>query len=169
MTDTADLIDALDKVIACEGHTPGDWRAGLGDMMSYDASGTVAFKNIYVDDPRGGVHPLGEALPLTVAKAVDESALFYGATALSDEEVHANARFIAASANLASHAPALKAALEENARMREALKPFAKAADIKLCGEWRDDQSIQPTDTAFSITFGHLRAARRALGDQPND
>ncbi|NBW15810.1 MAG: hypothetical protein EBR82_48270 [Caulobacteraceae bacterium] len=52
------------------------------------------------------------------------------------------------------------------ARLREleaAVEPFAKAADIKLCGEWRDDQSIQPTDTAFYVTFGDLRRARRAL------
>ena len=47
--------------------------------------------------------------------------------------------------------------------LREALEPFAKAADIKLCGEWRDDQSISRTDVAFSITFGDLRRARAAL------
>ncbi len=69
--------------------------------MSYDASGLVGFKNIYTDDPRGGVH-LGEPLPLTVAKAVDESALFAdaGAQALSDEEIHANAALIAAAPDL---------------------------------------------------------------------
>lgn len=49
----------------------------------------------------------------------------------------------------------------------EALEPFAKAADIKLCGEWRDDQSISRTDVAFSITFGDLRRAREALTPAP--
>ena len=51
--------------------------------------------------------------------------------------------------------------------LREALEPFAKAADIKLCGEWRDDQSISRTDVAFSITFGDLRRARAALTPAP--
>lgn len=51
--------------------------------------------------------------------------------------------------------------------LREALEPFAKAADIKLCGEWRDDQSISRTDVAFSITFGDLRRARAALSASP--
>lgn len=49
----------------------------------------------------------------------------------------------------------------ENAALREALEPFAKATDIRLCGEWRDEESIQRTDVAFHIKFGHLRTARR--------
>ena len=54
-----------------------------------------------------------------------------------------------------------------SARVKEleaALGPFANAADIKLCGEWRDDQSVKPTDTASYITFGDLRRARAVLG-----
>jgi len=66
-------------------------------MMSYDASGTIAFKNIYTDDPRGGFH-LGHPLPLTIAKAVDESALFEssGAKPFAATEIIANAAYIAA-------------------------------------------------------------------------
>jgi len=49
------------------------------------------------------------------------------------------------------------------AELQEALKPFAKAADVKLCGEWRDDERFGHTDITFHLTFGDLRAARRAL------
>lgn len=55
----------------------------------------------------------------------------------------------------------------ENAALREALEPFAKAADIRLCGEWRDDQHFSQTDVGFHLTFGDLRRARTALGGQP--
>lgn len=47
--------------------------------------------------------------------------------------------------------------------LREAMEPFAKAADIRLCGEWRDDEKISQTDVPFYITFGDLRRARAAL------
>jgi len=48
----------------------------------------------------------------------------------------------------------------------EALLPFAKAADIRLCASedyWTDDKAIQGTDIAFHVTFGDLRSARTAL------
>ena len=82
-------------------HTPGPWRSGRSDMMSYDASGTIAFKNIYADDPRGGTSR-GKPLSVTVAKAVEESALYagVGARPLSGEEIIANARLIAAAPDL---------------------------------------------------------------------
>lgn len=48
-------------------------------------------------------------------------------------------------------------------RQREALRPFAKTADIKLCGDWRDDESIQGTDLAYHVKFGLLREARAVL------
>lgn len=48
-------------------------------------------------------------------------------------------------------------------RLRGALEPFAKAADIKLCGEWRDDERFGQTDVSFHLTFGDLRRARAAL------
>lgn len=71
----------------------------------------------------------------------------------SAEEV-ANARLIAA-------APALY----------EALEPFAKAAEIKLCGEWADDKHFGQTDVGFYLTFGDLRKALAALslalGEKP--
>lgn len=55
-------------------------------------------------------------------------------------------------------------------RMREALEPFAKAANIRLCGDddhWTDEKSIQGTDIAFHIKFGDLRRARAALVPPP--
>lgn len=79
--------------------TPGPWHPGRSDMLSYDASGTIPFKNIYADDPRGGTHkPTNRALPLTVAKAVDESALYEesGAQPISVDELLANAALIGA-------------------------------------------------------------------------
>lgn len=63
-------------------------------------------------------------------------------------------------AMLRAHIAAIQREADE---MREALEPFAKAADIRLCGQWRDDQSIQATDVCWHITFGHLRRARAAL------
>lgn len=45
------------------------------------------------------------------------------------------------------------------AEAREVLGPLGDAGRVKLCGEWRDDQSIQKTDTAFFVTFGDLRRA----------
>ncbi len=72
-------------------------------MLSYDASGTIAFKNVYADDPRGGWHkPTNSPMPLTVAKAVDESALHEecGSEPISVDELMANARLIAAAPEL---------------------------------------------------------------------
>ncbi len=60
----------------------------------------------------------------------------------------------------------MERAEKAEARLAEAMKamePFAKASEIKLCGEWRDDQRFAQTDVGFHLTFGHLRAARRAL------
>jgi hypothetical protein len=47
--------------------------------------------------------------------------------------------------------------------MREALEPFAKAADVRLCGEWRDDERFGGTDASSRLTFCDLRRARSAL------
>jgi hypothetical protein len=52
---------------------------------------------------------------------------------------------------------------DEVERLREALEPFAKAADIKLCGEWADDKHFGQTDVGFHLTFGDLRRARAAI------
>lgn len=50
--------------------------------------------------------------------------------------------------------------------LRAALKPFAKAADIRLCGDFRDDERFGHTDLTFHLTFGDLRRARAALQPQ---
>lgn len=57
----------------------------------------------------------------------------------------------------------LTALEEENTRLRKALEPFAKAAEIKLCGEWKDNERFGHTDIAFHLTFGDLRNAARTL------
>ena len=59
----------------------------------------------------------------------------------------------------------LKNQLAMAMRLRQALEPFARAADIKLCGEWTDSDPIQQTDVAHHVTFGHLREARAALSN----
>jgi hypothetical protein len=51
----------------------------------------------------------------------------------------------------------------ELARVREAAGPVAELAGIKLVGEWRDDESIESTDLAWRVKFGHLRALARAV------
>jgi len=53
-----------------------------------------------------------------------------------------------------------RSALEQAA---EALKPFADAAAIKLCGQFGDDERVNKTDTGSHILFGHLRTATTAL------
>jgi DNA-binding FadR family transcriptional regulator len=58
---------------------------------------------------------------------------------------------------------------EEIERKDEALRPFAEAADIKLCGEWEDNEHFGQTDVGFHLTFGDLRQARAALNkDTPH-
>jgi hypothetical protein len=120
--DTATLADLLARA------TPGPWHAGRSDMMSYDASGTVAFKNVYADDERGGVH-LGDPMPLTVAKAVDESALYdgAGAKAIPDAEIMTNAALIALAPALAAEVIRLRAELEAALDAEEALRRIERA------------------------------------------
>lgn len=60
-------------------------------------------------------------------------------------------------------ASALQLLMDENRGLRDALEPFAKAAEIRLCGEWRDDQKFGMTDVGHHLTFGDLRRARTAL------
>ena len=65
---------------------------------------------------------------------------------------------------------AVIAALESQAaqieKLRAAVEPFAKAADVKLCGnDWPDDAHFGRTDVQFYLTFGHLRTARQAYED----
>lgn len=62
------------------------------------------------------------------------------------------------------------AAADEIERLRAALEPFAKAAEVKLCGGdyWTSEKTIQGTDVAFYITFGDLRDAATALPSRPS-
>jgi|GEM_PF-4501603 len=69
---------------------------------------------------------------------------------------------------LAVQEAALAAKHAEIARLREALEPFAKAADIKLCGEWKDHERFSQTDVGFHLSFGDLRSARAALKEKVN-
>jgi len=80
--------------------TKGEWRPGRSDMMSSCGGCDMTFKNIYVDDPRGGVHkPTNSPLGLTVAKAVSELIGAESEIAMPDEEVFSNAALIAAAVN----------------------------------------------------------------------
>jgi hypothetical protein len=81
---------------------------------------------------------------------------YFGDYPLSEEQLSA----VYEALGMAKKSCALE---EENKRLREALEPFAKAADIKLCGDWRDDERFAQTDVGHYLTFGHLRAARAAL------
>jgi hypothetical protein len=45
----------------------------------------------------------------------------------------------------------------------EALEPFAKAADIRLCGSFGDHEKFSSFDIGHKLTFGDLRRARTAL------
>lgn len=81
------------------------------------------------------------------------------------EDIHAIAQM--ADGDLPSQIESLTtqrdAAEARVAKLEEALRPFAEAADIKLCGEWRDDERFAQTDVGFYLTFGHLRTARSTL------
>jgi hypothetical protein len=57
----------------------------------------------------------------------------------------------------------IRTVLARLARAEGALEPFAKAADVKLCGEWNDDECFGQTDVGFYLSFGDLRRARAAL------
>lgn len=46
--------------------------------------------------------------------------------------------------------------------LRAALKPFAAAADVRLCGEWGDHEHFGRTDIQHHLTFGDLRRAKEA-------
>ena len=73
-------------------------------------------------------------------------------------------------AEAANELSAIDAQILANPKVRalvEALKPFSAAAKIRLCGEWRDEDTIQPTDVSFHVTFGDLRRADAALAALP--
>lgn len=83
-------LDLSKLLTVAEAATQGQWRAGRPDTWSQDTTGRV-FKNIYVDDPRGGIHkPTNEPLQLIIASAEAEN------EQVSIAEMQANAEFIAA-------------------------------------------------------------------------
>ena len=93
----------------------------------------------------------------TITRLVDERDAARNEAA-TFERLHSSALETAAEVD-----DALAVSEAKVAELQEALKPFAKAADVKLCGEWRDDERFGHTDITFHLTFGDLRAARRAL------
>lgn len=89
---TPETLDAIEAALAQA--TPGPWKAGRADMISYDGATGEPFKNVYAVDPRGGIHkPTGEPLPYEVARGLGDECL-------------ENARLIAL---LVTHAAALVA------------------------------------------------------------
>lgn len=62
-----------------------------------------------------------------------------------------------------SHPPSRLTYLEhENARLREALEPFAKAAKYAEPDE-ADEYTLYGSSARHELTLGHLRKARAAL------
>lgn len=77
-------IDLSHLLKLCEAATPGEWRAGRSDTVSYHGNGDGPYKNVYVDNPNGEMH-LGHRLPDIVAEARG-----------TEETCRANAEWIAA-------------------------------------------------------------------------
>lgn len=112
--------------------TQGTWRAGRSDMVSYDAgSDDGPYKNVYVDDPRGGTHR-GEPLPFTVARGEQNND-----TANGETECIANAQLIAAAVNalpdLLSHIAELRA---ENERCKGVLREISQSVPSLSSQGW---------------------------------
>ena len=62
----------LDELAALEAAaTPGPWRSGRSDMLSYSGDGVGPFKNVYCDDERAEMHR-GERQPYTVGRGEGE-------------------------------------------------------------------------------------------------
>ena len=84
-----------------------------------------------------------------------------GLSYMQGEQAHRDrATLLSALSAAEARAEAAEARVGE---LEAALKPFAELAEIKLCGPWRDDESIQRTDLAYHVKFSHLRNAARAL------
>ena len=75
-----------------------------------------------------------------------------------DEAADEIERLRAANAKAEAENATLRTRLAEAEKV---IEPFAKAAEIKLCGIWRDDENFGRTDASSRLTFGHLRAARK--------
>ena len=52
---------------------------------------------------------------------------------------------------------------EENARLREALKPFAEAFESDYAEQEEDHWDLWESAAASILTYGHLRAAKAAI------
>ena len=117
-----------------ERHTPGPWRPGRMDMVSYDMAGEELWKNIYVDDLGGKVH-MGERLPAIVARAYDALGC----------DCRDNARLIAA-------APDMRAVLLEV----EWAGDYQGDANVRCvcCGGFRDDGHEPDCKLAAALAKG---------------
>lgn len=136
MTDTdARLIERL------RGHTPGPWNVQRDGQ-------------VWSDD-----HPVAEKITTGpwgdegVNFITGERSLVHHWGAVATDEAKANAQLIAAAPTLLDRIESLTA---EVARLREALRPFASAADL---------QTTSADDATGMIRVSYLRAARAALGD----
>ncbi len=121
------------------GHTPGEWRTGREDMQSYDANTGEPFTNVYVTDPRGGVH-LGHSLPYTVARVFGDK----------DGESKANARLVAAAPELLT---ACEEAADDLSIVRDAIGAFSSDRLEHA------NNVIEESQERAKYVIGRLRAA----------
>lgn len=82
-------------------HTPGPWRAGRSDVISECGGCGVMYKNIYAEDVRGGFHkPTGTPMGVTIGRAVIDPVGAEHELPLTEGELFANARLMAAAPDL---------------------------------------------------------------------
>lgn len=115
--------------------TPGPWRAGRSDMLSYGGGNEDRpWKNVYRpakdDDP---LH-LGQLLPVVVARAFGDT----------EEEVFANADLIAQAPILYERLLKSEALNAELARMLRSLEWSYKRSECPLCRAQNDDLGHDP-------------------------
>lgn len=137
----------------CMGH---DSDRHCPDPAAMKARIVERFENLNTPQPAQDMHELPVTAPDDIGRLVDRVNGW-------EKVVRDNYNVPALNLVLIEASTALLSQQSEINRLVTLLEPFAKAADIRLCGEWSDDKRIQGTDTAFYITFGDLRRARAAL------
>lgn len=146
MPDIDDIRRELDGLHAKA--TPGEWRAGRMDMVSFDGSGQGTHKNIYTDDDQGGVHrATGEKLPYTVARG-------------EGDECRENAQLITA---LVNHWPAISAALVEAETMRRKEKCLNAAMNYLRLIRIRCNIPAQPLQVCHTNPAAVAEAAIKEI------